>query len=110
MSSFDFPTYYLTACTALTSLLVCLWLKFVSKGTKQKRGDVQRPSTYAYGSIRQYPIATYYQKIEEYTYLVYLYIYMFIRDGWKSPRHPLAGENLAHSFRKSPPNKRKDQG
>lgn len=94
-SSFSLFTFY----TTLTSLLIVVSLSLFARGSKQGKGDVQRPSTYAYGSIRQYPVASFYQKLEEFTYLVYLRIYMFIRDGWKSPQHSLAGENMAHSFR-----------
>lgn len=88
--------------TTLTSalVLVSVWL-LQRRNVKAKAGDVQRPSTYAYGSVRQYPVATYYQIIQEALYLIYLRIHMFVLDGWKSPNHPLAGENLAHSFRKT---------
>lgn len=83
----------------------------------RKKGDIQRASTYAYGSVRQYPSPTYWQMVEELLYINYWRMVAFWQDGCRLPNHVLYGENLIHSFceplsllNQSPTNQSSDSG
>ena len=68
---------------------------------RRAKGDVQTPSTYAYGSIRTYPKPTYWQMLEELFFIWYYWAVALWNNGFRIARHPLQNEDIVHSFRKS---------
>lgn len=94
------PELLTTLVTVITSAFFVSSLWFINKKRLHRKGDVQRSSTYAYGSVRTYPVPTYWQKTEEYLVFLWLAITIWWDDGCRFPSFPLAGENFIHSVRK----------
>ncbi|ORY73924.1 pyridoxal phosphate-dependent transferase [Protomyces lactucae-debilis] len=64
---------------------------------RQGKGDIQRPATYAYGSVRQYPKVSLYRKAEEFFYYTYYRLFAIYKSG-RMPPHVLYGENFIEEF------------
>lgn len=86
---------------ALTSVLIFISVFFLKGSVEPRKGDVRGAKTYAYGSVRLYPRATYYQIAEELFFMVYYYCIAFSKNGYRSFTSVLAGEGLVQTFRKS---------
>jgi hypothetical protein len=86
-----------------TGAVVLLWLngsftKLVF--SRQRKGDIQRPATYAYGSVRQYPKVSLYRKAEEFFFYTYWRLVAMLKIG-RLPNHVLYGENFVEEMRMS---------
>ena len=86
---------------ALTALCIGVTVLSLRREIKPAKGDVQTPSTYAYGSVRQYPTPTWRQMAEEFFFMAYWWWISISNNGFKSFRSVLYGEGLIQGFRKS---------
>lgn len=81
-----------------TALFILISLWSLQRNVKPRKGDIQRPSTYAYGSVRKYPNVSYYQMLEELFYVNYYRSVAFMKNSYRWRSHPLIGENIIHDF------------
>lgn len=98
MMGIDVAFHLVPVYTTLTSLLIFFSVWLLRRDIKQQKGDIQKATTYAYGSVRQYPKVTWYHMAEELFY-VQLYRWIaFYKNNFKWRNHPLTGENIVHDF------------